>query len=135
MANTSYTFIIVPDAKSQCKRYTVSVSVFSLIGIIGVVLLVVCGIFAYVMWGKYDAMSAKAEQVVVLQKTSLNQRQKIDRYEGDITQLTNNLSYINHLNSRLMILAGLNPERGEQNLGLGGSEEENSKAEAQSPKK
>jgi hypothetical protein len=131
----SYTFILVPDAKSQCKRYTVPVSVFSVIGMIGIVVLVVGGIVAYVVWGKYDAMSRKAEQVATLQKTSLSQRQMIERFEGDITQLTNNLSYINHLNFRLMVLAGLNPEGGEQNLGLGGSEEENSAAESQKQKK
>lgn len=122
MASHTYTFIIVPDAKSQCKRFTFSTSIFSILGVVGIVLLIALGIVGNLMLGKYKAVSQKVEQVKTLQKMSVSQKNTIDRYEDDIAQLTNNLSYIKHLNSRLMILTGLNPEKGEQNLGLGGPE-------------
>jgi hypothetical protein len=131
MASNSYTFIIVPDAKSQCKRVTISMTTFYLIGIIGVVAIVAAGIMLNTMLHSYKAVSARVRQVEKLKKTSISHKHSIDRFETEITQLSNNLSHIKHLNSRLMVLAGLDPERGEQNLGLGGLEEESSQSETQ----
>ena len=131
MASNSYTFIIVPDAKSQCKRFTISMTAFYILGIIGVVVIIATGIMLNTMLHSYKAISAKVGQVEKLKKTSISHKHSIDRFEAEIMQLSNNLSHIKHLNSRLMILAGLDPERGEQNLGLGGPEEESSQLEAQ----
>lgn len=131
MTSNSYTFIFVPDAKSQCKRYTIPTSIFYIVGTIGIVLIVIAGIVVNTMLKDYHAISKKVEQVETLQKASISHTHTIDRYEDEITQLSNNLSHIEHLNSRLMVLAGLDPERGEQNLGLGGADEENPKSEAQ----
>ena len=131
MASNSYTFIVVPDAKSQCKRYTIPTSAFYLLGITGVVFLIVASIFFNSLLGDYKAISKKAEQFETLKKASMSHKDTIDRYEEEITQLSSNLSHIEHLNSRLMVLAGLDPERGELNLGLGGAGEENPNTEAQ----
>jgi hypothetical protein len=127
MANNSCTFIVVPDARSQCKRYVIPNSVFYILGVTGAVLLVVLSIFAHGMLSKYGAVSKKVAQLEKLRKISLSQKNTIDRYEEDIVQLSKNLSHIKQLNSRLMILTGLDPERGEGNLGLGGPEDGNSK--------
>lgn len=131
MASNSYTFIVVPDAKSQCKRFTISLSAFYVVGIIGVVVIIVAGILFNTVFHDYKAISAKVEQVEKLKKTSVSHKHTIDRFEAEITQLSNNLSHIKHLNSRLMILTGLNPEKEGQNLGLGGPEEDSSQTETQ----
>ncbi len=131
MANNSYTFIVVPDAKSQCKRYVIPMFVFYILGVTGTVLLVVLSILIHTMLIEYRAVSKKVEQVEKLKKISLSQENTIGRYEEDIVQLSKNLSHIKQLNSRLMILTGLDPEGGENNLGLGGPEEGGSKLKVQ----
>jgi hypothetical protein len=131
MARNSCTFIVVPDAKSQCKRYVIPNFVFYLLGVLGVVLLVVLSIVIHSMLGEYRAVSQKMAQLQKLKKVSLSQNSTIDRYEEDIVQLSKNLSHIEQLNSRLMILTGLDPEGGENNLGLGGPEDGNLKVEEQ----
>ena len=135
MASNSYTFIIVPDAKSQCKRYVIPNFVFYILGVTGVVLLVVLSILIHTMLGEYRAVSKKMAQLQKLKKVSLSQKGSIDRYEEDIVQLSKNLSHIKQLNSRLMILTGLDPERGENNLGLGGPEDGSSKVKDQDSEK
>jgi hypothetical protein len=135
MASNSYTFIIVPDAKSQCKRYVIPNFVFYILGVTGVVLLVVLSILIHTMLGEYRAVSKKMAQLQKLKKVSLSQKSSIDRYEEDIVQLSKNLSHIKQLNSRLMILTGLDPERGENNLGLGGPEDGSSKVKDQDSEK
>jgi hypothetical protein len=127
--SNSYTFIVVPDAKSQCKRFTISMTVFYTLGICGVILAVVAGILLNIAWGDYKAVSSKVTQVETLKKVSISRNDAIDRFEEEITQLSNSLAHVQNLNSRLVVLAGLDPERGEQNLGLGGSEDENAEAE------
>ena len=134
MAHNSWTFIIVPDAKSQCKRYRIPDIVFYILGVTGVVLLVVLGILINTMFGQYNAVSKKAEQVDKLKKMSLSQKNMLDRYEEDIVQLGKNLSQIKQLNSRLMILTGVDPEKGGNNLGLGGPEKGSSKLKGQDEK-
>ena len=129
MANNSYTFIVVPDAKSQCKRVTISTTVFYMLGVGGIILLIVAGIVLNTLLGDYNAVSSKVTQVETLKKVSISRQETIDRYEEEVTQLSNTLAHIQHLNSRLMVLAGLDPERGEQTLGLGGSDEGSSKTE------
>jgi hypothetical protein len=135
MASNSYTFIVVPDAKSQCKRYVIPNFVFYILGVTGVVLLVVLSILIHTMLGEYRAVSKKMAQLQKLKKVSLSQKSSIDRYEEDIVQLSKNLSHIKQLNSRLMILTGLDPERGENNLGLGGPEDGSSKVKDQDSEK
>jgi hypothetical protein len=120
----SYTFILVPDAKSQCKRFTITMKALYTVGIVGVILAVVAGILFNTMWSDYKALSKKVNQVEILKKVSISRSDAIHRFEEEVTQLSNALAHIQHLNSRLMMLAGFNPEGGEQNLGLGGSEEE-----------
>jgi len=127
--SNAYTFIIVPDANSQCKRYTISMSVFYTLGICSIILAVVAGIFLNIAWSDYSVIASKAAQVENLKKLSVSRNDSIDRFEEEITQLSNSLAHVDNLNSRLIVLAGLDPERGEQNLGLGGSEDGDSKAE------
>ena len=127
--SNSYTFIVVPDAKSQCKRFTISMTVFYTLGICGVILAVVAGILLNIAWSDYKAVSSKVRQVETLKKVSISRNDAINRFEEEITQLSNSLAHVQNLNSRLVVLAGLDPERGEQNLGLGGSEDENAEAD------
>ena len=135
MASNAYTFIIVPDARSQCRRYVIPNSVFYILGVTGAVLLVVLSILIHTMLGEYRVVSKKMAQLQKLKKISLSQKSTIDRYEEDIVQLSKNLSHIKQLNSRLMILTGLDPERGENNLGVGGPEDGNSKVKEQDSEK
>ncbi len=123
MASNSCTFIIVPDAKSQCKRYNITKSVLYLIGIAGATVCIILGIVLYTLFGEYHTMSMKFAQLEKLKKISLSQKGTIERYEQDITQLSKNLSQIKQLNTKLMMLTGVDPEKGENNLGLGGSED------------
>jgi cell division protein FtsL len=127
MTNKAYTFIVVPDTASECKRYTFSKSLFYLIGVTGTILLIAFIVFIHTMLGEYTAMATKTEQVETLKKISLSQKSTLDRYEEDVVQLSKNLAQVKQLNSRLMILTGLNPANGEHNLGLGGAEEAASK--------
>jgi hypothetical protein len=101
------------------------------LGVGGIILLVVAGIILNGLLSDYNAVSSKAAQVETLKKISVSRQETIDRYEEEVTQLSNTLAHIQHLNSRLMVLAGLDPERGEQNLGLGGSDESEPKTEAE----
>ncbi len=123
MASNSCTFIIVPDATSQCKRYNISKFVLWFIGFAGVILLVIIGSGLYATFTEYRVMSLKMAQYEKLQKISLSQKNTIDRYEQDITQLSKHLAQIKQLNTRLMVLTGLDPANGDKNLGLGGFEE------------
>jgi hypothetical protein len=127
MINNAYSFIIVPDATSQCKRYRIPKFLLYIVGVTGTILLIVLIVLTHIMFSEYTAIGKKAEQVDTLKKISLNQKNTIDRYEEDIAQLSKNLSHIKQLNSRLMILTGLDPNNGDHNLGLGGSEETDSK--------
>ena len=129
MTSNSYTFIVVPDAKSQCKRVNIPTTAFYILGVGSIILLVVAGIILNSLLSDYNAVSSKAVQVETLKKVSISRQETIDRYEEEVAQLSNALAHIQHLNSRLMVLAGLDPERGEQTLGLGGSDEGSSKTE------
>lgn len=124
MASKSCTFIIVPDATAQCKRYTVSKSLFYLFGIIGGICVVVCSIVLFIVGTEYRTMAMKVDQLSKLRKISLSQKNTIERYENDILQLGNNLSAIKEQNSKLMVLTGLDPSQGAKELGLGGGVEE-----------
>jgi len=123
MASNSCTFIIVPDATSQCKRYNIPKSILYIAGIVGVTLFIMLGIILHTAGSEYRTMSMKIDQLEKLKKISISQRSTIERYEEDITQLSKNLSQIKQLNARLMMLTGLDPTKGENNLGLGGSED------------
>ena len=131
MASNSCTFIIVPDAASQCKRYSISRSVLCIVGISGAVFLFILGVVLYTVLSEYGTMSMKFEQLEKLKKISLSQKNTIDRYEQDITQLGKHLSHIKQLNARLMMLSGLDPKEDTSNLGLGGSEEVDSELDVQ----
>jgi hypothetical protein len=134
MASNSCTFIIIPDAASQCKRYNIPKSMLYAVGISGVIFLIVLGGILYVLLNNYGIMSMKVKQLEKLKHISASQKNTIDRYEQDITQLSKHLSQIKQLNSRLMILTGLDPAKGKSVLGIGGSEEldvQNSKSAAQ----
>ena len=130
MASDSCTFIIVPDATSQCKRYNMSKSVLYAMGISGVIFVIVLGVIGNALLNNYGIMSLKVKQLEKLKYISASQKNTIDRYEQDITQLSKHLSQIKQLNSRLMILTGLDPTKGTNVLGVGGSEE----LEVQNPK-
>ena len=93
------------------------------------VLVIAAGVL-YLLVGKYGTMAIKAQQLEKFKKISISQKSTIDRYEQDITQLSKQLAQIKQLNSRLIILTGLDPAKDADQLGLGGSEEENAKAEA-----
>lgn len=95
------------------------------------VLAVVAGIFLSMAWGDYRVVASKAAHVERLQKLSASRDSKIEQFENEITQLSNTLAHVDNLNSRLVILAGLDPERGEQHFGLGGSEDGNVDTETQ----
>jgi hypothetical protein len=83
------------------------------------------------MLNEYKAMTMKAGQLEKLKKVSSSQRSTIERYEQDITQLSKHLANIKQLNSRLMILTGLDPAKSSGHIGLGGSEETESLLEVQ----
>lgn len=99
------------------------------LGIGGVILAVIAGIFLNMAWGDYKVVASKVAQVENLQKISASRSHNIDRFEEEILQLSNSLAHVDNLNARLVILAGLDPERGEQNLGLGGSEDGSTETE------
>ncbi len=117
MASNSCTFIIVPDATSQCKRYNIPKVILLSLAIGSVVCLVLFAAVSYSLFGEYRKMSLKIEQLEQLEHTSLKQKNTLDRYEQDITQLSKQLAQIRQLNTRLMILTGLDPANGDQNLG------------------
>ena len=104
-------------------------TVFYAVGICSIIFAVIAGILLNIAWGDYKAISSKVAQVETLKKVSISRQNAIDGFEEEITQLSNSLAHVQNLNSRLIVLAGLDPERGEQNLGLGGSEEGNPEAE------
>ncbi len=127
MASKSCTFIIVPDATSQCKRYTISKAILGVIGVSSVVILLIIGLVSYAMLNEYGKLSMKMAQLEKLKQISLSQKSTIDRYEQDINQLSQHLASIQELNSRLMILSGLDPAQNEDGAGgVGGAEETDS---------
>ncbi|MDY0093706.1 MAG: hypothetical protein RBT80_13510 [Candidatus Vecturithrix sp.] len=129
MGSKACTFIIVPDSTSECKRYRISKSVLSCLAISVIMFLILVAGVLYILLGKYGTMSIKAQQLEKFKKISTSQKDTIDRYEQDITQLSKQLTQIKQLNSRLIILTGLDPAKDADKLGLGGSEEESTKAE------
>jgi cell division protein FtsL len=132
MASNSCTFIIVPDATSQCRRYTIAKSLLWTIGIFGtVVLIAVVGALSLI-FNEYKAMSLKSARLEKLKKVASSQRNTIDRYEQDITQLSKHLTNIKQLNSRLMVLTGLDPAKSSDTaVGVGGFEETESELKTQ----
>ncbi|MBD3323806.1 hypothetical protein GF339_04435 [candidate division KSB3 bacterium] len=123
MGDDSCTFIVVPDATSQCKRYSLSKKWLCIAGVVGIALLIFVGVMVHMMGSEYLKMSMKVEELEKLKKISVSQKSTIDRYEEDITQLSKHLAQIQQLNSRLMVLTGMDPTKEEHGLGLGGSEE------------
>ncbi|MCP4404314.1 MAG: hypothetical protein GY801_44290 [bacterium] len=121
MTSNSCTIIIVPDATSQCKRYTISKSVLWGLGIFSAVAMVTVGAVLFLLLGEYNAMSIKAKQFAKLQKMSSSQRSSIERFEQDITHVSKQLAGIKQLNFRLLVLTGLDPAKtNESNDGLTG---------------
>jgi hypothetical protein len=77
-------------------------------------------------------MSLKAARLEKLKKVASSQRNTIDRYEQDITQLSKHLTNIKQLNSRLMVLTGLDPAKSSDTaVGVGGFEETESELKTQ----
>ena len=124
MASNSCTFIFVPDATSQCKRVTSPKFVLWGVGASIVMTFVVIGAVMFVMITKYQAMAMKADQLQKLKKISTTQKNTIERYEQDITQLSKHLAYIKQLNSRLMVLSGLDPAKAVDGQAVGGADDE-----------
>ncbi len=133
MASNSCTFIIVPDATSQCKRYTIPKSLLWTVGIVGAVVVMILGGALYVIFDEYKAVARKAGQFEKLKRVSSSQRGTIERYEQDMTQLSKHLAQIKQLNSRLMILTGLDPAKNSESneLGVGGADEGDSELDTQ----
>lgn len=129
MASHSCSFIIIPDASSECKRFTVSKSlIWGLLAFAILVMFLIGGVL-YVMISEYHAMAMKAGQLDKLKKISVSQKNAIDRYEQDITQLSKHLAHIQQLNSRLMVLSGLDPAPNNDGKGIGGGDELESSSE------
>lgn len=129
MASHSCSFIVIPDASSQCKRFTVPKSlIWGLVGFVLFIMLLAGGA-AYMMISEYRAMAMKAGQLEKLKKISASQKSAIDRYEQDITQLSRHLAHIQQLNSRLMVLSGLDPAQNREGQGIGGGDEAESPSE------
>ncbi|PIE34076.1 hypothetical protein CSA56_09210 [candidate division KSB3 bacterium] len=125
MASNSCTFIVVPDATSECKRYTIPKSLLWTVGVMGAMIAIIIGGALYLVFGEYKAMSMKAGQFERLKRVSSSQRTTIEQYEQDITQLSKHLAQIKQLNSRLLIMTGLDPAKNSESdeLGIGGAEE------------
>ncbi|GAK50746.1 hypothetical protein U14_01980 [Candidatus Moduliflexus flocculans] len=129
MASHSCSFIIIPDASSECKRFTVSKSLIWGFLASAVLVIFLIGGVLYVMISEYRAMAMKAGQLDKLKKISVSQKNTIDRYEQDITQLSKHLAHIQQLNSRLMVLSGLDPAQNNDGKGIGGGDELESSSE------
>jgi len=129
MASHSCSFIIIPDASSECKRFTVPKSlIWGLAGFVIMIMILVSGAM-YVMISEYRAMAMKAGQLEKLKKISVSQKSAIDRYEQDITQLSKHLAHIQQLNSRLMVLSGLDPAPNSDGKAIGGGDDLESSSE------
>jgi hypothetical protein len=132
MTGNSCTFIIVPDATSQCRRYSIPKSVLYVIAVIGFVGAIITGVVLYTLCSEYGTIAMKINQLERLKTISASQRSMIDRYEQDIAQLGQHLAHIKQLNSRLMVLSGLDPAKSSHNnMGIGGSEEAEAELEIQ----
>lgn len=123
MASNSCSFIVIPDASSQCKRFTVPKSLLWGLAVFVMFVMLLAGGATYMMVSEYRAMAMKAGQLQKLKKMSASQKSAIDRYEQDITQLSKHLAHIQQLNSRLMVLSGLDPARNADGQGIGGGDE------------
>ena len=71
--------------------------VFYIVGVGGVIFLVVAGILVNSLLSDYNAVSSKVAQVETFKKMSINRQGIIDRYEEEVTQLSNTLAHIQHL--------------------------------------
>ncbi len=123
MASNSCSFIVIPDASSQCKRFTVPKSLLWGLATFTMFVMLLAGGATYMMVSEYRAMAMKAGQLQKLKKMSASQKSAIDRYEQDITQLSKHLAHIQQLNSRLMVLSGLDPAQNADGQGIGGGDE------------
>jgi hypothetical protein len=100
-------------------------------GVIGLVGAIITGVVLYTLCSEYGTIAMKINQLERLKTISASQKSMIDRYEQDITQLGQHLAHIKQLNSRLMVLSGLDPAKSSDNMGIGGSEEAEAELETQ----
>lgn len=131
MASKTCTFIVIPDSTSDCKRYSVPKSLISFLAISAVIACVIAIGISYFLLSKYAATSIKSQQLHTLKKVAAGQKSSIDRYERDITRLSRQLSQIKQLNSRLIILTGLDPAKDTDVLGVGGADESDTNTETE----
>ncbi|PID56624.1 hypothetical protein CSB45_10340 [candidate division KSB3 bacterium] len=119
-----FTLIVVPDATSEFKQ--IKVPYFLTRGILlltGVVVLAISGM-SYYMLAHYKNMKELVTALPEFRKNTSSQKELIDRYERDISELRQMVSRLKLVNAKLMLMAGV--ELGSDspvNLAIGGLDE------------
>jgi murein DD-endopeptidase MepM/ murein hydrolase activator NlpD len=119
-----FTLIVVPDATSEFKQ--IKVPYFftrTLVVLLGVFILSVAGL-SYYMVTHYKNMKELVTALPELRKNTHSQKDLVDRYERDISELRQMVSRLKLVNAKLMLMAGVEINSDSPvNLAMGGIDE------------
>lgn len=121
MSKKYFTLIVVPDATAHFRQ--IKVPYLLTRGLIALVLLLLVGgaVTSYFMVTHYQVMKQTIQELPEVRKMTREQKNLIEQYEKDTTELRQMVSRLKLVNAKLMLMAGVeNPLGNEINFGMGG---------------
>ncbi|MCP4397951.1 MAG: M23 family metallopeptidase [bacterium] len=119
-----FTLIVVPDATSEFKQIKVPYLLTRGLIVLSVVFVLSVAGLSFYMVTHYNDMLKLSTELPELRKNTHSQKNLLDRYEHDISELRQMVSRLKLVNAKLMLMAGVeNPMDASVNLAVGGFEE------------
>jgi murein DD-endopeptidase MepM/ murein hydrolase activator NlpD len=119
-----FTLIIVPDATSQFRQVKVPYFLTRLLLVLGCLSILAIAGLSYFMISNYHEMQQMVTELPEARKTTHEQKELIERYENDLTDLRQMVSRLKLVNAKLMLMAGVeNPLETQINFSIGGVDE------------
>ncbi len=123
MSKKYFTLIIVPDATAHFRQLKVPYLLTRGALVLALALVVVGAATSYFMVTRYQTMKQTIQELPVARKVTREQKNLIEQYEKDTTELRQMVSRLKLVNAKLMLMAGVeNPIGNEINLGMGGED-------------
>ncbi len=123
MSKKYFTLIIVPDATSHFRQVKVPYLLTRGALALALVVVIVGAATSYFMVTRYQTMKQTIQELPVARKVTREQKNLIEQYEKDTTELRQMVSRLKLVNAKLMLMAGVeNPIGNEINLGMGGED-------------
>ena len=125
MSKKYFTLIIVPDATSHFRQ--IKVPYLLTRGVVALALLLLVGgaVTSYFMVTHYQVMKQTIQELPDVRKMTRDQKNLIEQYERDTTELRQMVSRLKLVNAKLMLMAGVENPLGNENeisFGMGGED-------------